>query len=144
MERPEYPFLPKTANETSNLDPTFQRAVQRLHYLTVYSRWIVVSLLWLSVGALSIWGMRDEISLWLEHFTWIAVLYGLRYNPLPTLGLCLCISMTLSVLIWQSRNILLGMPRAEKHRLEVQVLRIRAAGQTHPLWKWVGCEKKEF
>jgi hypothetical protein len=45
--------------------------------------------------------------------------------------------MTTGVLIWQSRNILLGIPEGEKQRLEKQVCRIRQQGQTHPLWKWV-------
>ncbi len=92
--------------------------------------------------------MRREISLWLQHFTWVAVNYGLSYNPLSTLGLSACIAMTLSILIWQSRNIIVGMPRPEKQRLESHVMRIRQQGKSHPLWRWV-CdatpdEKKGF
>jgi hypothetical protein len=45
--------------------------------------------------------------------------------------------MTLAVLIWQSRNILFGLPENEQRRLEQQVLRIREQGQSHPLWKWI-------
>lgn len=123
--------------ENANLDPTFKQQVQRLHHLTVYGRWLFVTLLWISIGSLSLWGLRSEIALWQQYFTWAAVRYGLYYNPLPTFGLAFCIGMTVAVLVWQSRNILLGLPRPEQRRLEEQVYRIRQQGSSHPLWKWV-------
>lgn len=137
MEQPESQPFQSAETETSNLDPTFKQQVQRLHQLTVYGRWLVVGLLWISVAPLSLWALRSEIALWLQYFTWVAVRYGLYYNPLPTFGLASCIGMTVSVLVWQSRNILLGLPRPEQRRLEQQVLRIRQQGSSHPLWKWV-------
>ncbi|WP_242017762.1 MULTISPECIES: hypothetical protein [Cyanophyceae] len=118
-------------------DPSFGQQVQRLHQLTVYGRWLVAGLLWITVGPLSLWGLRYPISLMWEHFTWAALRYGLFYNPVPTLGLAFCVGMTVSVLVWQSRNILLGMPHREQQRLEQQVCQIRRQGKTHPLWKWV-------
>ncbi|MEG4145109.1 hypothetical protein [Microcoleus sp. Pol12B5] len=118
-------------------DQTFQIEVQRLHKLTVYGRWLTVILLWISVGSLSIWGLRHEIALWLEHFTWAAVRYGLSFHRWPTLGLGLCLGMTLGVLTWQSRNMVRGLPLREKEGLEQQVRRIRQQGPSHPLWKWV-------
>ncbi|AFZ30844.1 hypothetical protein Glo7428_2332 [Gloeocapsa sp. PCC 7428] len=118
-------------------DTTFKQQVEKLHQLTVYGRWLFVGILWLTIGLLSLWGLREEIALWRQYFTWVAVRYGLYYNPIPTLGLAICIGMTLSVLIWQSRNILWGIPSQEKRRLEQQVHRIRQQGATHPLWKWV-------
>lgn len=127
--------LPET--ETVNLDSTFKQQVQRLHQLSVYGRWLFVALLWSSIAPLSLWGLRSEIALWRQYFTWVAVRYGLYYNPLPTLGLAFCIAMNVSVLVWQSRNILLGLPRQEQQRLEQQVRRIRQQGPSHPLWKWV-------
>lgn len=123
--------------ENANLDPTFKQQVQRLHHLTVYGRWLFVALLWISIGSLSLWGLRSEIALWRQYITWAAVRYGLYYNPLPTFGLAFCIGMTVAVLVWQSRNILLGLPRPEQRRLEEQVYRIRQQGSSHPLWKWV-------
>nr|WP_250124362.1 hypothetical protein [Chroococcidiopsis sp. CCMEE 29] len=123
--------------QSAELDPTFKQQVQKLHHLTVYGRWLIVGLLWLSIGSLSLWGLRAEIALWRQYFTWVAVRYGLYYNPLPTFGLALCIGMTISVLVWQSRNILLGLPPKEQRRLEQQVRRIRQQGKSHPLWKWV-------
>jgi hypothetical protein len=122
---------------TNESDPNFQIEVQRLHKITVYGRWLTVIFLWISVGSLSIWGLRDEIALWIENLTWAAVRYGLYFHRWPTLGLGLCLGMTLAVLTWQGRNLLRGLPLREKQRLEEQVRRIREQGPSHPLWKWV-------
>lgn len=118
-------------------DPALQQAMDRLHQVTVVGRWLVVGVLWVSVGALSLWGLRYPISLIEEHFTWAAVRVGLAYNPVPAVGLGLCVGMTVSVLVWQSRNILVGLPSRERQRLAKQAVRIREQGSSHPLWKWV-------
>lgn len=119
------------------LDPIFKQQVQKLYKLNVYWRWLVVAFLWLSVGSLSLWGLRSEIALWLQFFTWVAVRFALVYNPLSTFGLTICIVMTISVIFWQSRNLLLGLPLEQQRRLEQQVQKIRQQGATHPLWKWI-------
>ncbi|NJL65820.1 MAG: hypothetical protein HC849_28110 [Oscillatoriales cyanobacterium RU_3_3] len=118
-------------------DPNFQIEVQRLHKLTVYGRWLTVILLWVTVGAFSIWQLRGEIYLWLEHFTWAAVYYSFYFRPHLVFGLTVCLAMTLAVLTWQSRNVVRGLPMREKQRLERTVRRIRQQGPSHPLWKWV-------
>ncbi|WAL60601.1 hypothetical protein [Thermocoleostomius sinensis] len=120
-------------------DPVFQQQVQRLHRLTVYSRWMLVALLWLCVAPLCLWALRSEIALWLDYFTWTAVRYTILYNRIPALGLIFCVAVTVSVLLWQSRAILWGLPPEHRNYLEAQVLRIRRQGRSHPLWKWV-CE----
>ncbi|MFH7024237.1 MAG: hypothetical protein ACHBN1_02240 [Heteroscytonema crispum UTEX LB 1556] len=127
MEHPEQP---------SN-DPSFAQQVQRLHQLTVYGRWLFVGFLWLTVAPICLWGLRGEIALWRQYFTWVAVRYGLCYHPLSTLSLAFCIGMTIAVLVWHSRNILMGLPLQEQQRLEKQVCRIRQQGPSHPLWRWV-------
>lgn len=134
MEQPEDRFLEL---DTLKKDPKFQQQVQKLHKITVYSRWLFVGLLWLAIAPVSLWSLRSEIALLKQYFTWAAVRFGLYYHPLPTFGLALCIGMTISVLVWQSRNILLGLPADEQQRLEQQVSKIRQQGSTHPLWKWV-------
>lgn len=126
-----------TEMETIDFDNTFQQQVQRLHQLTVLGRWLVVGMLWVSVGIWSLWGLRYPISLLLEYFTWAALRYGLIYNLVPATGLFLCVGMTVSVVVWQSRNILLGLPASERRHLEQQVHRIRQQGASHPLWKWI-------
>ncbi|MEH1787480.1 MAG: hypothetical protein V7L23_18375 [Nostoc sp.] len=135
MDQPEEPLTSVPDFEKS--DPSFAQQVQRLHQLTVYGRWLFVGCLWLTVAPVSLWGLRTEIALWEQYFTWVAVRFGLFYHPLPTFGLAFCLGMTAAVLVWQSRNILLGLPQQEKQRLEKQVYRIRQQGATHPLWKWV-------
>jgi hypothetical protein len=124
-------------DKTESTDPSFAQQVIRLYKFQVYSRWFVVGCLWLTVVPLSLWNLRSEIALWQQYFTWVAVRYGLVYHPVATLGLSFCIGMTTAVLVWQSRNILLGLPQKERERLEKQVFRIRQQGASHPLWKWI-------
>jgi hypothetical protein len=118
-------------------DPAFAQQVERLHQLTVYGRWLFVGCLWLTIAPICLWNLQAEIALLQQYFTWVAVRYGLLSHPLATFGLAFCIGMTTATLIWQSRNILIGLPKQEKQRLEKQVCRIRQQGPTHPLWKWV-------
>lgn len=140
MNQPQ-PLSQPSPEENTSLDPTFKQEVERLHLLSVYGRWLMISIVWLTVGLLSLWLLRSVISLLMENFTWAAVRYGVIYNPSPALGLALCLGMTIAVLVWQSRNILFGRPRREQYRLEQQVLRIRKQGPSHPLWHWV-CQKQ--
>ncbi|MBO3458109.1 hypothetical protein G7B40_028460 [Aetokthonos hydrillicola Thurmond2011] len=123
--------------QTETNDPSFAQQVQKLHQIQVYTRWLVVSLLWLTVGSASLWNLRAEIALLRQYFTWAAVRYGLFYHPVATLGLSFCLGMTTAVLVWQSRNILFGLPQQEKRQLEKQLFRIRQQGPSHPLWKWI-------
>lgn len=119
------------------LDPLFREQVDRLHWVTVYARWIFAGILWLTIGSISLWGLRYPISLIHEYFTWAAVRYGLVFSPYPAFGLFLCLGVTLGILVWQTRNWLFGLPKRERKRLEQSVLRIRQQGPSHPLWKFV-------
>lgn len=118
-------------------DPLFEKQVQQLYRVMVYGRWSLVLLLWLIVAPLCLWNLRSEIALWLDYFTWTALRYSIIYNRIPALGLSLCIGLTVSVLIWQSRNLLSGMPATQRKQLEQEVIRIRTQGKTHPLWHWI-------
>lgn len=135
MDSPKHQADPIDLNPGQ--DPSFQAAVQQLHKLTVYARWLVVLVLWLTVGLLSLWGLRDTFSLLKQYFTWAALRYGLAYHPFAAMGLAICVGMTVATLVWQSRNILFGLPKLERQRLEKQVLKIRQQGRVHPLWKWL-------
>jgi hypothetical protein len=119
------------------LDPIFQTQIARLYRVTVYIRWLIIGLLWLTVGAYSLWELRYPINLIQEDFTWAAVRYGLAFQPIPAFGLCLCIGMMAGTLVWQSRNQIWGLPKPEYQRLIKQVGEIRKQGSSHPLWKWV-------
>jgi hypothetical protein len=137
MDLPAEPTPEINASWHLGYDSEFKEQVSRLHLATVYGRWILVVSLWLTLGILSLWGLRYHIGLLLEHFTWAALRWGLAFNWLPSLGLFICVGMTTAVLVWQSRNILFGLSRQEQRRLEQQVLKIRQQGKSHPLWKWV-------
>lgn len=116
------------------IDPEMQQAIERLHQLTVWGRWAVVTGLWLTVGVWSLWQMRKVWEVAWEYFTWSAIRVGMIFNPWATIGLGLCISMTLSVLVWQSRNILWGLPKSEQQWLQQRILKIQQQGPSHPLW----------
>lgn len=138
MNQPEE--KPSAANVDA-IDAIFQQEVERLHRITIYGRWCIIGVLWLTVGFLSLWGLRYPISLLLDYFTWSAVRYGLAFNRLPAIGLATCIGFTVAVLLRQSRNALFGLSQHDRHRLEQQVQRIRLQGASHPLWKLV-CRHK--
>jgi hypothetical protein len=121
--------------------PQQQQTLQRLHRLTVYGRWLVVLLVWLTLGSSSLWQLRFRIQLLIDSFTWVAVRYGLAYHQGATLGLAICMGMTLAVLVWHSRNLLFGLPKEDQLRLQLQAERIRQQGPTHPLWHWVCSEQ---
>jgi hypothetical protein len=128
---------PQIEAEELDLDPDFAEQVQKLHQFTVYGRWLFTACSWLIIAPFCLWDLRTEISLWQQYFTWVALRYAIIFHPLSSLGLSFCISVTASVLVWQSRNILWGLPLEEKDRLKKQVYRIRQQGSTHPLWRWV-------
>jgi hypothetical protein len=119
------------------LDPIFKNQIDNLYRLNVYTRWVVIGLLWLTVGAYSLWELRYPISLLQEDFTWAAVKYGLIFQPVPAFGLFLCIGMMMGTLVWQSRNLIWGLPKKERQQLMQQVCQIRKQGSSHPLWKLV-------
>jgi hypothetical protein len=124
-------------NPDIELDPIFKNQIDNLYRFNVYSRWIVIALLWAIFGSYSLWELRYPISLIQEDFTWAAVKYGLIGNPIPAFGLCLCVGVMTGTLVWQSRNMIWGIPQQEQQRLTKQVCQIRQQGSSHPLWKWV-------
>jgi hypothetical protein len=118
--------------------------IRRLHQLTIYARWAFVLGLWLTVGAFSLWQLRFRIQILMDYFTWSAVKYGLAYHIVSAFGLALCLGVTASVLTWHLRNLLLGLSRPEKERLQQQAIRIRQQGRTHPLWRWLNRKENEL
>lgn len=119
------------------IDPKLDRQIKKLHRLTVCFRWFTVVLCWLTLGIFGIRSLLPQINLWLDYFTWSAVRYTIHFNPLPSLSLAFCIGMTISVLVWQSRNIIWGLSPQEKYRLEQKVHKIIAKGSSHPLWRFI-------
>ncbi len=127
---------PESSAPIADLAPQFEVAIQRLHQLILWGRWLAVIVLWLGLAPLSLYALRSEVTLWFDYFTWSALRYGLAFNPMPTLGLALCLASLLSALLWQSQHALLGISDRERQRLLRRVQRIHQQGPSHPLWRW--------
>ena len=121
----------------SKFKSDFQQKVAKLYQLSIYGRWLFVLASWLTLGTYAVWNLREEIALVFDYFTWAAVYYGLHFNFVPTICLAFCIGVTVSVLVWQSRNLIWGLPASERRKLEKQVEKILITGPKHPLWKWI-------
>lgn len=117
--------------------PEHEQHLQRLHLLTVYGRWGVVVASWLVLAPVALWGMRAQLALLRDYFTWAGVRYGLMFHPWSAIALGFCVAITASVLVWQSRNILFGLPQRERQRLAKKLNSIERQGQQHPLWRWI-------
>jgi hypothetical protein len=130
-------WLDKPLIGDPDLTPELKADMQRLHELTVWGRWLVCLGLWMTIAPLSLWHLRRNILILADRFTWSGVRYGLIFNPLAAIGLTLCVGFSLSILIWQSRNILWGLPKPECDRLKQTVLKIQQQGSSHPLWQWL-------
>ncbi len=114
--------------------PQFWQQLMQLHGLLVLARWILVGGCCLFIGLPSLWALRGEVQMLQTYFTWPALRYALAFNPAPAIGLLLCVALIASTLVWQSRNILWGLPRREQKRLERQLQSINQQGTSHPLW----------
>ena len=136
-ERPDE-CAPKTdRDELIKHNPAFAEAIGRLHQVNVVSRWLTLLVLWLTVGSWSVWQLRKTWETLQEYFTWSAIRVGLMFHPIAAVGLGLCVGLTLSALIGQSRNLIWGLPDYERASLHDRVLKIQQQGRSHPLWKWV-------
>lgn len=111
--------------------------LEKLHHWMVWRRWLLVGSLWFVLMPLSLWRVWDEVQLLREHFTWVGLRYAIAYNPAPAVGLSLCIGMTASTLVWQSRNILWGLPVRERQRLQRQLTQLEESGHFPDFWEWL-------
>ncbi|TVQ58892.1 MAG: hypothetical protein EA366_05840 [Spirulina sp. DLM2.Bin59] len=117
-------------------DPQLEAKIQRLHRLTVWGRWLAVGVAWLVLAPPALWAMREQIAILHEYFTWAGLRYSLAFHPWSAIALAFCIGFTASVLVWQSRNILFGLPQRERQRLVNQLIAIERQGRKHPLARW--------
>lgn len=111
--------------------------VEKYYKIIIYRQWLIVLILWLTLGIFAIWDLREEINLWQEYFTWSALRYALAYHRISTLCLSICIGLPLGLLIRQSKEILWGISAQEKYRLKQEVEKICDQGKTHPLYKFL-------
>jgi hypothetical protein len=96
--------------------------------------WWLCLALWLTIGALSLWGLRADLRLLSEYFTWAAVKFMLVYNRAAAMGLGLCFGLTLALLYAESRHILWGLSKIERLQLTHRLEKIREQGPSHPQW----------
>jgi hypothetical protein len=132
-----WPSHPNPIFQNRPTDPELHQAIERLYHLQVKGRWLFNGTTGIVLIPFSLWHLRYELQLWHEYFTWAALRYGLAFNLLATVGLLIPLALTTATLIWQSRNLLVGLPAQEVRRLEQQVQQIRTVGQGHWLWRWV-------
>ncbi|XLQ12226.1 MAG: hypothetical protein KPI85_03855 [cyanobacterium endosymbiont of Epithemia adnata isolate EadnSB Bon19] len=118
-------------------DPILNKQVQRLYQLNLCRRWLFMILCWLTLGSFSLCKLWGEFKLWHEHFTWVALRYGLAFNLLPAFSLFLCTAVTGSVLTWHSSHIIRGLSPRQKVRLKNQLKKIQQLKPNHPLRKWI-------
>lgn len=111
--------------------------LQRLRLLAIYWRWSGVAVCWLLLAPLGIWGLRDEIRLWQDYFTWTAVRYGLAYNWLSALCLMFCLGTTISTAVLQWDYWWGAISPREKTRLERRLKAIAELDPRHPLRRWI-------
>jgi hypothetical protein len=110
--------------------------IERLHQLTVYGRWLLVTLSWVFILPWALWELRETISLCQEYFTWSAVRAGMEFNPWAALGVTFCIAFAISVLVWQSNYILRGkLSDKEKYYFTEKIKKIRLKGKDYWLYK---------
>lgn len=131
--RPQRPIAKRPNYPDADFDSDL---VAFVHRCTVIGRWLIVLLLWLSLGIPALWFLRDEINLLYQQFTWVGVWYGLHTHPGSSFALGLCLGMLLSTLVWQSRNILRGLPTSELDRLHRYAQHLEHQRTRSTLWLW--------
>ncbi|MEO1095798.1 MAG: hypothetical protein AAFX01_12960 [Cyanobacteria bacterium J06638_28] len=91
----------------------------------MWRRCLVTLGLWLTVGALSLWSLRRTFHQLADYFTWAAVKYGLAFNRPAAIGLGLCVGLTVSLLLKESRFLLFGLTDKERKMLERSIQKRR-------------------
>jgi hypothetical protein len=112
--------------------------VAKLRRIDMFLRWLLILLLWLTIGAWSCWQMRASIQQLSEYFSMTGLRYSLFFNLWGGgAGLIFCISLTLSSVLWQIGHSLWKVSPRERHQLEVRVQQIQNQGSKHPYWRWM-------
>ena len=131
-----------SSNGSKNIDSNYtkvatERAIEALRQHSLTTWWRLTVGIWLTIGPLTLWQLRSEISLLLDYFTWTSVYYGLKYNFLGAVGFFLCVGLASTLLVREIRHLVLGISPIERQRLESQLAKIRRQGPSHPLWSLV-------
>lgn len=110
--------------------------IERLYQLTVYGRWILVTISWVFILPWALWDLRETISLCQEYCTWSAIRSGMEFNPWAAFWLTFCVAFATSVLVWQSSYILRGgLSDKEKYYFIEKIKKIRRKNKNNWLYK---------
>ncbi|MEN9225553.1 MAG: hypothetical protein Q6M54_08785 [Thermostichus sp. DRC_bins_24] len=124
----------KRTSGIQSLSPAAKRLLRLYHG----GSFVFLGLLWMLIGIPSLWALRVDLGRLLDYFTWTGLRFALFYRPgWPTLGLLLCVSFTLGILIAQSRYELFGLYPMERVMLERQSRWILSFPVRHPLRRWL-------
>ncbi len=112
--------------------------VAKLRRIDMILRWLLLLLLWLTVGIWSCWQMRASIQQLSEYFSMTGLRYSLFFNFWSGgVGLIFCMSLTLSSLLWQIGYSLWKVSPRERQQLEARVRQIQNQGSKHPYSRWI-------
>ncbi|MEL6489420.1 MAG: hypothetical protein AAFV85_16610 [Cyanobacteria bacterium J06634_6] len=117
--------------------------IEALRQAMMRTWWWVCLGLWLTVGLLSLWWVREELLIIRQYFTWTAVRFMLIYHRPAAVGLGLCVGLTMALLLSESRQIIWGISEGERDRLLINLQKIHAQGPSHPQWKIIRPEERK-
>jgi hypothetical protein len=119
-------------------DLNLDQQVAKLRRVDMFLRWLLVLILWLTLGVWSCWEMRESLLQLTEYLS----LTGLKYSLFFHLwggggGLILCLSLTVSSMLWQIGQSFWRLSPRERQMLETRVQKIQELGTKHPFWRWI-------
>lgn len=120
-------------------DPILEQQVEKLHLISIYSRWILVLFCWLTLVPWGLWQLRDTLSLCRQYCTWAIWRVDMfEFHFGAGLAIIFTIAFTTSTLVWQSYHILNGgLSEKEKYYLAKKVKKINQQGRKNFLWHWL-------
>lgn len=113
------------------------RPAYRLYRWEQFVRWFIVGIAWTVLLPWAIYQFREDISILMEYFTLVGVQYSLAFKLFPTGCILFTVVYTLTVIVRECLNGILGLSSQERNRLNRRVKKIQMAGPKHPLWKWI-------
>jgi hypothetical protein len=121
---------------TTDLD--LDQQIAKLRRVDMCLRWLLILLLWLTLGVWSCWEMRASLLQLTEYLS----LTGLKYSLFFHLwggggGLILCLSLTVSSILWQIGQSFWQISPRERQVLATRVQQIQDQGSKHPFWRWI-------
>jgi len=125
--RPQQPQAQNTSDRENEIEALRQNMMK--------TWWLLCLGLWIVIGLPCLWWIRQDLVEIAEYFTWAAVRSIFLFQRVAGTGVAFCIAVTFALLVSESRQILWGISKEERHRLAKNLDRIHEQGPTHPQWK---------